>query len=260
MSKKTTRGLKMWQAKIDAAIKHFAATLLVVGAAAFLVFCIWYPSIYSHVMPGLQLFAIVVCVDLVLGPCMSLVIFNPNKLRKELIRDYAVIIFIQSTALAYGIFSVSQVRPAYTVLNGDSLQVVAASEIDSAHMATAGEFAHFPWLGPKLVCLRTPANEDETKEAIEMAVNGVAQLEAPKYFKACDKNQIILAAKSITEFKKLANESKDEAMLSELAKIEDVDQKYVWMPIKSRFSTSIALINITTEEPEFILDKDKKLR
>jgi len=249
----------MWLTKVRAAAKHFLATLLVIGVAACLVFYIWYPGIYSHVMPGIQLFIIVACVDLVLGPCMSLVIFNPNKSRKELFRDYGVIVFIQLAALAYGIFSVSQVRPVYVALSGEKLQVVSASEIEPSYMATSGEFSRLPWSGPQLVCLRAPANDDEMKEAIELSTNGVAQYEVPKYFKTCDKNQLISAAKSIAEFRKIVNENKDNKMLEVISTITDVDQKYVWMPIKSRFSSSIALINITTEKPEYILDKNKKL-
>jgi hypothetical protein len=249
----------MWLSKIRAASKHFLLTLLTIGIAACLVFFIWYPGIYSRVMPGTQLFTLVACVELILGPCMTLVIFNPQKSLKELLRDYSVVVGIQFIALGYGIFSVSQVRPAYTVLNGDQLQVVSASEIEAGHMAQSGEFARLPWLGPKLVCLGVPSTDAETTEAIEMSSNGIFQYEVPKYFKECDKNQLILSAKSMTEFRKIANDNKDNEMLKVLSKVTDVDQKYVWMPIKSRFSTSVALINITTEKPEYILDANKKL-
>jgi len=249
----------MLLAKINAALKHFAATLLVIGVAAFLVFYIWYPGLYSYVMPGIQLFTVVACVDLVLGPCMSLVIYNPNKSRKELFRDYGIILFVQLVALAYGIFSVLEVRPVYVALNDDSLRVVAASEIDPAYMASSGEFSHLPWAGPKVVCTKILTTEAETTEAIELLVQGVAHYEMPKYFKVCDKNQLISAAKSMAEFKKIANENSDSKMLESLSKIRDIDQEYVWMPIKSRFSTSIALINIATGKPEYILDKNKKL-
>jgi len=249
----------MWIAKITAAAKHFAITSLVIGLAAWLVFYIWYPGFYLQVMPGLQLFIIIACVDLVLGPCMSLVIFNPNKPSKELFRDYSAIAFIQLIALSYGIFSVSQVRPVYVALNTDSLQVVSASEIQSAHMSVSGEFSRLPWSGPKLVCFRSPANEVETKEALGLASSGIAQYHVPKYFKTCDKNQLILAAKSITEIKKIARDSKDNEMLDTLEEVTDIDQKYVWMAMKSRFSESIVLINVTTEKPEYILDRDRKL-
>ena len=58
---------------------HLGATLLIAGFAATLVFGVWYPYPYRSISGGLELFALVVGVDLVIGPMLTAVVFNPAK-------------------------------------------------------------------------------------------------------------------------------------------------------------------------------------
>ena len=62
----------------------------------------WYPYPYRELSGGRELFALVVAVDVVLGPLITLVIFNPAKTRRHLVMDFTVIGLLQVAALAYG--------------------------------------------------------------------------------------------------------------------------------------------------------------
>ena len=87
----------------------------------------WYPYPYRELSGGRELFALVVAVDVVLGPLITLVIFNPAKTRRHLVMDFTVIGLLQVAALAYGLWTVFVARPVHLVfeeLNGVRLQLI----------------------------------------------------------------------------------------------------------------------------------------
>src|SRR5580704_316144 len=45
---------------------------------------------------------VMVCVDVVLGPTLTLIIANKSKPRRELVRDIGIIVAVQLSALSYG--------------------------------------------------------------------------------------------------------------------------------------------------------------
>jgi hypothetical protein len=65
-----------WHARLIAAAIHFLVTLLIASIAATLIFFVWFPGEFAKMVGGAQLFLLVVCSDLALGPLISLVIFN----------------------------------------------------------------------------------------------------------------------------------------------------------------------------------------
>jgi hypothetical protein len=67
-----------------------------------LVFLVWYPNPYREISGGRELFLILVTVDVILGPLITLSIFNPVKAWKVLRRDLAIVGLIQLAALGYG--------------------------------------------------------------------------------------------------------------------------------------------------------------
>ena len=87
-----------------------AAIGLVVGALLLLV---WYPPPYFHAAGADQLVLLLVGVDLVLGPLLTLILFRSGK--KGLKFDLAMIAVLQTTALVYGLSVVLQSRPVFLV-------------------------------------------------------------------------------------------------------------------------------------------------
>src|SRR5882724_7838285 len=85
----------------------------------------WYLTNVSHVA------AILGCVDLTLGPLVTLIIANPAKPRRELARDIAVIASVQIAALIYGAGALWHGRPLYYTFSKDRLQIVQASDLDA---------------------------------------------------------------------------------------------------------------------------------
>ena len=58
---------------------HFLLSLLVAALAALLVFGLWFPYPYREISGGRELFLLIVGVDIVIGPLITLAIFNRSK-------------------------------------------------------------------------------------------------------------------------------------------------------------------------------------
>ncbi|WP_420592230.1 hypothetical protein [Bacterioplanoides sp.] len=89
---------------------HFLASLVVFAILTALIFFYWFPGILRVADPSWQQILIVIAgVDLVLGPALTLIVFNPEK--KSLKMDLSIIAALQIAALAYGSYTVHNTRP-----------------------------------------------------------------------------------------------------------------------------------------------------
>ena len=88
-------------------------------------------------MGGETLLRLLIGVDVVLGPLITLIIFDPEKPRLKY--DLAVIAVLQFAALAYGSYVMFEARPVYNVFVGDRFETVAANAIDDESLARAAD-------------------------------------------------------------------------------------------------------------------------
>ena len=80
--------MQFWKLRLRASAIHLAISLSIATLAAWLVFGWWYPYPYRERSGGRELFTLVVAVDVVLGPLITLVIFNTTKTRRHLLMDF----------------------------------------------------------------------------------------------------------------------------------------------------------------------------
>jgi hypothetical protein len=161
-----------WRQRLRASAIHLGLSTLVAAACAALVFLLWYPAPFREISGGRELFLMVVAIDVVLGPLITFAVFNPNKPRAELVRDLGVIVVLQLAALAYGLHTVAQARPAVVALEGDRLRVVRAIDLEDADFtkAPAGLRA-LSWTGPLVLATRSPTAEEKF-DAIQRGLAG----------------------------------------------------------------------------------------
>ncbi|MDH5472034.1 MAG: hypothetical protein OEY61_04200 [Gammaproteobacteria bacterium] len=119
----------MKQRLIAAAI-HFLGSAGVISMFLLLVYFIWYAYPYNIIYSAIDVVKLVVGVDLVLGPLLTLVIFNISKPRKELIRDITIIVCFQVAALSWGVHAAYKVRPLYAVYYGGTFYTATGADID----------------------------------------------------------------------------------------------------------------------------------
>ena len=111
-----------------AASYHLIISAGIAAITLTVMLALWYPSPLFAAMGGMELIALIVGVDVAIGPLITLVIFDMRK--KELLFDLAVIALLQVAALGYGVYTMSLARPVFMVATDLGIRVVPA--VDSA--------------------------------------------------------------------------------------------------------------------------------
>ena len=162
-----------FSAALKASAYHLLGSILVTAGAAVLVFLVWYPYPYGELAGGRELFLLIVAVDVVCGPLLTLVLYNPAKPRAELWRDLGLVVFIQVVALGYGLYVVWQARPVYLVQEVDRFKVITAPELPAESVASLSAALQPRWYaGPLTVAIREPKDEEERKQVLFESVQG----------------------------------------------------------------------------------------
>lgn len=176
-----------WRPRTRAAAIHLAGSTGVAAAAAGLVFLLWYPWPYTAIAGGIGLFVLITCVDVVMGPLLTLVVFDGTKKPTELRRDLAVIVFLQLAALGYGLHAMFEARPVALALETDRLRVVAANDVLKSELPLAPPgLQRLPIDGPRLIRTQVPTEAREKLEAIDLALAGADLGARPKYWRSWD--------------------------------------------------------------------------
>ena len=172
----------VWRERFLAFAIHFAATLALGACAAALIFLVWFPDPFQTMVGGTKLFELVVICDLVLGPLISLVIYDSTKARWKLVMDYSIIGVIQLAAMIYGVYIVAGTRPVYVAFNKDRIEVVTAREIEPGELAAARDpaYADLPLNGPRLVAIQVPPEDQQ--DALFQSIAGNEEHQRPKFF------------------------------------------------------------------------------
>lgn len=98
-------------ARLRAAGIHLGLSAVVFAATLYLIVVHWYPGFHFRVDGGWQGVRIMAGVDLVLGPLLTLIIFNPLKARRLIVFDLTCIGLAQLAALIWGFCAVLGQRP-----------------------------------------------------------------------------------------------------------------------------------------------------
>lgn len=115
--------------KLKATSYHLLLNLIFFSIFIIILRSYWYPEPYFTASGGWQGLKIVALIDVVLGPILTFIIFNPLKPSKELKIDLSIIITLQISALSWGVYTVYQQRPIATVFWGNSFYTVPYSDI-----------------------------------------------------------------------------------------------------------------------------------
>lgn len=163
-----------FQNRMKAGTTHLFCSFVLAMCAAGMVFWIWYPYPYREISGGRELFQIIVIVDVLIGPMITLVIFDIRKSALKLRCDLFVVLMVQLLALGYGLWTVAMARPVHVVFEIDRFRVVHAIEVDIDLLRESPtEFKKMPWTGPTFLSIRKFRNAEEQMQATLAAVQGV---------------------------------------------------------------------------------------
>ena len=106
---------------------HLGLSALVGLGFAALTRIIWYPGPFFEPSGALGLLTILVPVDVLIGPLLTLVVFKSGK--PSLRFDLTVIALLQVSALMYGAWVIAEARPAYVVFFANQLSVIRSTDL-----------------------------------------------------------------------------------------------------------------------------------
>lgn len=204
---------------------HLSISFAVALFAMALIFLFWYPGVLAEMQGVNQLVLILIGVDVVLGPLITLIVFNPAK--KHLWFDLMVIAAVQTAALLYGMHAIFGGRPAYVVYNVDRYSVIPVQDVDRASLARAvarGQTG-ISWFGPHTVAAQIPKDPKAASELMFSAVAGGADLaQLPEWYVPleADHEQMRQRLRPMDELRKVneLDEASWKSLLREFGKSE----------------------------------------
>jgi hypothetical protein len=150
---------------------HLGISVLVISTLGALLAMTWYPPAYAWAMGGLGLIAILACVDVCLGPLLTLIVWDVKKPSLKL--DMAVIVLIQMFGLGYGLYTIFMARPVYLVFAVDRFELVSAPDIPEgeSEKAARAEFKSLPLANPRIVAAQMPIDSAERSSLLFSAMS-----------------------------------------------------------------------------------------
>jgi hypothetical protein len=193
-----------WQA----AATHLVLSAVVASTVFALIFLLWFPSGLFVAAGGLGLLFLIVGVDVTLGPTLTLIVFDPHKDRKKLRFDLAIIGTLQFVALCYGVWVLSEARPAFITFVQDRFELVRANDIapEAYAMARDAQFDHAPYTGPVVAGTTLPKDPAEQLSLAQSVMQGGQDVQAlPRYYVpyAQVRDQAIAHGQSIAKLREL---------------------------------------------------------
>jgi hypothetical protein len=156
---------------------HLTISFVIACVVILLIRFILYPGFYFYLSGGLKLLLLIVAVDVLIGPLLTLVVYKKGK--KSLVFDLSVIALLQVAALAYGAHTMWAARPVYNVFAVDRFSVVTPVAIEKENLEKAKpEYQKLPWTGPKLVAAEQPTDPEEQ---FKIALSGFAGADIETY-------------------------------------------------------------------------------
>lgn len=161
---------------------HLLISAAIAAAVLTLMLGVWYPPPLFEAAGGNDLALILIGVDVVVGPVLTLIVFKPGKWGLRF--DLAAIAVFQLAALLYGAHIIYLARPAFVVFVKDRFEVVSAVELSPERLAEARfeQFRKPPLGGPMLVGGAWPTDQAGQRRLLNATLAGEDLQHFPKYY------------------------------------------------------------------------------
>ena len=192
-----------------AAAIHLALSALIATAVFAVIFFVWYPGPLFGAAGGRDLFLLIACVDVTIGPLITFIIFVPGK--RGLVFDLWVIAILQAAALSYGTWVLYESRPAWIAFVYDRFEIVRANMILEPEREKAKPpFNEKPITGPRLIGTRRPTDPNDQLRIGTTALQGFDLQSYPQYYVEYDKvrDEVRARHKPLSKLRELNPEAK----------------------------------------------------
>jgi hypothetical protein len=233
--------------RFSAAFFHLLGGGIIISVIACVIFFIWYPGLLAYASGVGSIFLILAFVDLLLGPFITLIVFDLRK--KELKRDLLFLVLIQIVALAYGVWVLFSARPVFIVFNADRFDVVYANEFprEKIELLKNTEFSALPVLGPSIIGARLPPDSQKANEIIKNAIAGEDDVQyMPELYVSYQSIGVDAGkqAKELAELYRL-NKSAKQQVDELIDRFSSLSDKIGYIPLKGRLNDLVVVVDRT---------------
>jgi len=237
---------------------HLLISACIAAAVLALMLAIWYPPPLFEAMGGVALAMILIGVDVVMGPALTLIVFRSGK--PGLKFDLAVIAAFQLAALVYGCHVVALARPAFIVFVKDQFQVATVAALAPERLAEAKypQFRSPSWFGPVLVFGDWPKDFAEQQQLLFAALGGEDLQHFPKYYAPYDagKGEIVRRAQRLSDVRRI-EPAAGRAVDAWLARSGLDEQNLLYLRLRGRGVWVAVLIDRASAQPVKMLVVEK---
>ncbi|MDZ7670227.1 MAG: hypothetical protein U5Q16_12675 [Gammaproteobacteria bacterium] len=238
--------------RLGAFLIHLAASLAIFAVLAAVVVYVWYPDFFFTTDGGWQGIRIIVLVDVVAGPLLTLVVYDRRK--PELKRDLAIIVVFQAVCLIGGTWVVYSERPLALVYVDGHFFSMSADDYRDRGLAVP-DLSHLPGPYPKRVMVDMPADFAEQSEIRRRAIQERKPLRAlvDRYEPlAFDRMRVEDEAVDVAALQErgIAAEKLDEWLDTHGGRLQD----YAFLPFGARFGYAFLGVSKADQEIVGLLD------
>jgi len=225
---------------------HLLISSIVLGSFLAFVFLVWYPQPFFVVEGLVQIVWVLVGVDIVLGPALTLVVFKTGK--PGLKRDLSIIAAIQIIGFIYGANTFYQEKPYFAVFyDSDYFEVIPASTIKDISKIDP-DLNHSKFGGPIIVFVDPPTEIDDLTIILEDMKKGGPSIHLrPEYYRPLKGhiNKVFRLSRNLDELQKIpANNAAISQFKTEYGeRIAD----FVYFPIAGSLASRLLVIDRGTE-------------
>ena len=237
----------LFKSKLKASLIHLALSILLVGLCIGSILFFFYPSLFIAISDFKEVATLIVSIDLILGPLLTFVVFQPEK--KSLKFDLSVIAAIQISALVYGAYALYQVHPVYITFNIDRFTIISAKDA-SPEKARYDEYKVSKYSAGTLAFAKMPDNQSKRIELILSAASGGEDLDQrEEYYEPYKSNISQIIAKSLDPKIIFKTDKAKLKAKSFLSKHHDHLDSFAYLPLNSLKKDAIIILNKKTGDP-----------
>jgi hypothetical protein len=239
-----------------AAGTHLVLSAIVAVAVVSLLLLVWYPGPLYEASGGERLTFLLIAIDIVVGPILTLLVFKSGKRGMKF--DLTVIALLQAAFLAYGLSVISAARPAFVVFAIDRFVAVSANQLTAERLAEASDprFARAPWTGPVWVAAKRPTDPADEDRILDSFLVGAGDIERfPKFFEPYEARGADAGARARPLAELREKKGAAEVVDAFIARHPD-SQNMGWLPLVARSRDMAAILRRDSGEIVEILRVD----
>ncbi|MEJ2669503.1 MAG: hypothetical protein P8077_04375, partial [Gammaproteobacteria bacterium] len=184
-----TRSVK--RIRLNAFLTHLAISIMIACGLLYMLTQHWYPSFYFEIDGGWDGLQLILGCDIILGPCLTLILFKPGK--KGLWFDMTMVGIVQTVALSVGTWIVYQERPLAIAFTDHAFFMVGNATYQFVGQPVP-DLDAFPGPYPKAIFIDLPDDPHERKILrLQQGRDGPLHADATRYRPMAQHTDTVLA-------------------------------------------------------------------